>query len=230
LREPPGASILGIRSDALSPEPAAAVPPPLHGGGIGVGPTQTTATRLLGELQRGSDTAVDQLFTLLYEELSEIAHRQRQRWHDDYTLDTTALVHEAYLKLAGPAGAEAESRAHFLALAARAMRHILCNYARDRRTRKRGGVLERLPLHEAASLPDPATASDELAGTLVSLDEALKRLEQIDPRQSKVVECRFFGGLTVEETAAAIGVSPRTVKRDWAVAQAWLHCEMTAGV
>jgi RNA polymerase sigma factor (TIGR02999 family) len=191
-------------------------------------PLQTTVTRLLGELQRGSDAAVDELFTLLYDELRELAHRQRLRWRDDFTLDTTALVHEAYLKLVGPTGTEVESRAHFLALAARAMRHILCNYARDRRALKRGGGLERLPLDEAVALPDPATPTDDLADTLVSLDEALKRLEQLDPRQGKVVECRFFGGLTVAETAIALGVSPRTVKRDWVVAQAWLHHEMTA--
>jgi RNA polymerase sigma factor (TIGR02999 family) len=216
--------------DALPPGAAAAVPDPCMEAALRLNPTQTTVTRLLEELQRGSDTAVDQLFTLLYEELRDLAHRQRRRWRGDHTLDTTALVHEAYLKLVGSAAIEVESRAHFWALAARAMRHLLCNYARDRRTLKRGGGLERLSLAEAALLPDPAAASDELADTLVSLDEALNLLERVDPRQAKVVECRFFGGLTVEETAAAIGVSPRTVKRDWAVAQAWLHREMTARV
>lgn len=191
--------------------------------------TQTTVSRLLVELRGGSDAAVGELFALLYEELWEFAHRQRQRWRDDHTLDTTGLVHEAYLKLVGGAGADVEGRAHFFALASRVMRHILCNHARDRRALKRGGALAQLPLDEDVALPAPADPTWEATETLLALDDALKRLEQADPRRSKVVECRFFGGLTVEETAAAIGISPRTVKRDWAVAQAWLHREMTPG-
>jgi RNA polymerase sigma factor (TIGR02999 family) len=123
-----------------------------------------------------------------------------------------------------------ESRAHFFALAAKAMRHILCNYARERRTQKRGGGLERLPLDEWKAPPDQFGFSREQADALAALDDALRRLEQVDPRQSKVVECRFFGGLTIEETAKAIGISPRTVRRDWLVAQAWLHREMTPRV
>jgi RNA polymerase sigma factor (TIGR02999 family) len=185
--------------------------------------------RLLDQLQGGDDAAVDQLFALLYEELKELAHRQRLRWRDDHTLNTTALVHEAYLKLVGQAALEVQSRAHFAALAARAMRHILCNHARDRRALKRGGGLDPLPLDERALLAAPSSPSPEPAQRLVALDDALRRLEKVDPRQSQVVECRFFGGLTVEETATAIGVSPRTVKRDWAVAQAWLNREMTRG-
>jgi RNA polymerase sigma factor (TIGR02999 family) len=122
---------------------------------------------------------------------------------------------------------DVESRAHFLALASRAMRHILCNYARDRRALKRGGALRPLTLDEGAALAAPGDASRESADALVALDEALRRLHEVDPRRSKVVECRFFGGLTVEETAAALGISPRTVKRDWVVAQAWLHRAMS---
>jgi RNA polymerase sigma factor (TIGR02999 family) len=186
----------------------------------------TTVTRLLDELQSGDSAAVEELFALLYEELHGLARRQRQRWHGDYTLDTTALVHEAYLKLAGRAPVGVASRAHFSAVAARAMRHILCNYARDRRTEKRGGGVARLTLDEANAPADRDPASAEQSARLVALDDALRRLEEVDPRRSKVVECRFFGGLTIEETAAAIGASPRTVKRDWAVAQAWLHREM----
>jgi RNA polymerase sigma factor (TIGR02999 family) len=129
----------------------------------------------------------------------------------------------------GGAGADVEGRAHFFALASRAMRQILCNYARDRRALKRGGALERLPLDEGTALPAHASPALEAAETILALDMALAQLEQVDPRRSKVVECRFFGGLTVEETATAIGISERTVKRDWAVAQAWLHREMTAG-
>lgn len=189
--------------------------------------TPTRASRLLAELQNGSDAALDELFTLLYEELHALARRQRRRWRGDDTLQTTALVHEAYMKLVGQARIAVESRAHFLALAASAMRHILCNYARDRRAQKRGGGLEHVTFDEskadgalAAFAPDPSDA-------LVALDDALRRLEHRDPRQARVVECRFFGGLTIEETAAALAVSPRTVKRDWAVAQAWLHRDMT---
>jgi len=191
-------------------------------------PTQTTVSRLLEELRGGSDAAVGELFAILYDELREFAHRQRERWSDDYTLDTTGLVHEAYLKLVGR-GADVDSRAHFFALASRAMRHILCNYARDRRALKRGGAGKRLPLEEAAALPARTGAAIEATDALLALDDALRRLETVDARRSKVVECRFFGGLTVEETALAMGISTRTVKRDWAVAQAWLHREMTAG-
>jgi len=197
--------------------------------GVNQTQTQTTVTRLLEGLKGGDRDALDQLFALLYEELKELARRQRRRWRGDYTLDTTALVHEAYLKLVGQARVDVESRAHFRALAAKAMRHILCDYARDRRTQKRGGGLEGLPLDELKP-PAQVVFSEEQSDTLVALDDALRRLERIDPRQSEVVECRFFGGLTIEETATAIGVSPRTVKRDWAVAQAWLHREMSLRV
>jgi RNA polymerase sigma factor (TIGR02999 family) len=158
--------------------------------------TQTSVSRLLAELGGGRHAAVDELFALLYEELRAVAHRQRQRWRDDYTLDTTGLVHEAYLKLAGGAPADVESRAHFFALASRAMRQILCNYARDQRALKRGGAMDPLPLDGGATVADSGSAAADAAGTLLALDDALKRLEQIDPRRSKVVECRFFGGLT----------------------------------
>jgi RNA polymerase sigma factor (TIGR02999 family) len=199
-----------------------------RGGRVGVDPSKTTLTRWLGELEAGNDVVLDRVFAVLYQELREVARRQRRRWRDDHTLDTTALLHEAYLKLADQSEIAVESRAHFLALASRAMRHILCNYARDRRALKRGGGWARVTLDERVPSILPAGASDEAHDALVSLDTALKRLEQIDPRQTRIIECRFFGGLTVEETAEAIGVSPRTVKRDWSMAQAWLHREMTA--
>lgn len=188
--------------------------------------TQKVVAGLLEELRDGKREAVDQLFAILYDELKELAGRQRRRWQGNYTLNTTALVHEAYVKLVGQAEIDVEGRAHFRALAARVMRHILCDYARDRTTRKRGGGLRRLPLEELWALPDQGGPSEEHSATLVALDDALGRLEEVRPRQSKVVECRFFGGLTIEETAAAVGTSPRTVKRDWAMAQAWLHNEM----
>lgn len=190
--------------------------------------TRTHVTRLLAELQDGNDGVLSELFALLYEELRAVARRQRRRWRGDDTLMTTALVHEAYLKLVGQAGITSESRTQFLALAARAMRHILCNYARDRRAQKRGGGLEPVPLDELNAGGARVALSPERSDTLAALDEALRRLEHVDPRQGKVVECRFFGGLTIEETAAVLGVSPRTVKRDWAVAQAWLHREISA--
>jgi RNA polymerase sigma factor (TIGR02999 family) len=190
-----------------------------------VGDDQTTIQRLLGELDDGNRAALDSLFPLLYQELSELAHRLRRRWHGDFTLNTTALIHEAYLKLVDRR-LHAESRAHFLAMAAKAMRHILINYARDRRAHKRGGASEVLPLDETKLVAGRAGLSSSQAAELMALDEALRALEQIDRRQSQVVECRFFGGMTVDETAAAVGISQRTVKRDWTVAQAWLARRM----
>ena len=190
--------------------------------------TPARVTRLLERLPHGDSAAMDELFSVLYEELHAVAHRQRRHWRGDDTLQTTALVNEAYLKLVGQARIEAESRAHFLALAARAMRHILCNYARDRRAQKRGGGFAHTALHESGADAARAAFPAEPSDALVALDEALRRLEQVDPRQSRVVEYRFFGGLTIDETAAALAISPRTVKRDWAVAQAWLHREIKA--
>ena len=186
--------------------------------------TRTRVTQLVAQLRDGNAAVVDELFALLYDELRAIAQRHRRRWRGDDTLQTTALVHEVFLKLVDQERITAESRAHFLAVAARAMRHILCNYARDRRAQKRGGAIEHVALDESRG-DAPDYSSSESSDVLVALDEALRRLEKIDSRQSKVVECRFFGGLTIEETAAALGVSPRTVKRDWLVAQAWLRRE-----
>ena len=189
--------------------------------------TRRRVTQLLTDPPHGDAAAVDELFALLYDELRAIAHRQRRRWQGDDTLQTTALVHEAFLKLVDQDRIAAESRAHFLGVAARAMRHILCNYARDQRAQKRGGGIAHVVLHESKGDAVSSNAPSEPMGVLISLDEALRRLERVDPRQSKVVECRFFGGLTIEETAGALGVSQRTVKRDWAMAQAWLHREMS---
>jgi RNA polymerase sigma factor (TIGR02999 family) len=166
------------------------------------------------------------LFALVYDELHALAHRQRRRWQGDHTLNTTALVHEAYVKLVAQKRIDLESRTHFLAFASRAMRHIVCNHARASGTRKRGGGLERLSLDSMDLPAGAASAAGEDADALLALDDALRRLEEVAPRQSRVVECRFFGGLTVEETAAALGISPRTVRRDWQLAQAWLHREI----
>jgi RNA polymerase sigma factor (TIGR02999 family) len=199
--------------------------PPIPEEAIVTGDDQSAIHRLLDELDGGNRAALDALFPLVYGELSELAHRLRTRWRGDLTLNTTALVHEAYVKLAGRNRVRAESRAHFLALAAKAMRHILVNYARDRRAQKRGGGSEIVPLDETLA-SGQSGLSGKQADELVALDDALRALGQIDPRQSQVVECRFFGGMTVDETAAAVGVSPRTVKREWAVAQAWLARRM----
>lgn len=195
----------------------------------GLDQKQKAVALLLEDLRDGKKDAVDELFAILYDELKELAGRQRRRWQGNHTMNTTVLVHEAYLKLVGRPDLDVEGSVHFRALAARAMRHILCDYARDRTTQKRGGGLRRLPLDEFLATPDPQGFSEQQSATLVALDSALTRLERVQPRQSRVVECRFFGGLTIEETAAALGTSPRTVKRDWAMAQAWLHNEMTPG-
>ena len=182
---------------------------------------------LVEALAAGDREALNPLFPLVYEELRSLAHRQRRQWDGDLTLNTTALVHEAYLKLAGQRRLPTESRAHFLGIASRGMRHILCNYARDRRRQKRGGGRPHLPLDQVEAADGRALdLSADQADRLAGLDEALRRFEQVAERQCRVVECRFFGGMSVEETAAALGVSPRSVKRDWAFARAWLLREM----
>jgi RNA polymerase sigma factor (TIGR02999 family) len=188
--------------------------------------TRGTVTCLLGEVRSGNRAALDEVFELLYDEIQALARRQRRRWGGNHTLDTHALVHEAYLKLVGQDPLDVESRAHFCALASRAVRHILCNYARLWTAQKRGGGLERVTLDERRAPGTPQRPSEDQAELLAALGDALDRLEDLDSRQSNVVECRFFGGMTVQETATALGVSPRTVKREWAVAQAWLHREL----
>lgn len=189
-------------------------------------PTQDVS-RLLEDLEAGDEGALDAIFPLLYDELRRVARSRRREWQADFTLDTTALLHEAYLKLAGSTRVRVETRAHFLALASRAMRQILLNYARDRRARKRGGQHERVTFDSAtAAVRGAAPFGDREAESLVALDEALTRLQQSDSRRGRVVECRFFGGMTIEETATALGVSARTIKRDWGVARAWLQREL----
>ena len=182
--------------------------------------------KLLNELEAGNREALSELFPLVYDELRELAHRQRRRWRGDLTLNTTAIVHEAYLKLVDQKRLDAANRAHFLAVAAKAMRHILCNYARDRRRIKRGGGLERFPLDTMDALPAQLTFSRDQAATLIALDDALKALEREDKQLSDVVECRFFGAMSIEDTSAALGLSPATVKRRWTLARAWLYREM----
>jgi RNA polymerase sigma factor (TIGR02999 family) len=184
-------------------------------------------SRLLEAVRTGDRAALDELYSLVYGELRVLAHRQRRRWDASGMLNTTALVHETYLKLVNQRRIAVETRAHFLAVAAIAIRHIVSNYARDRQARKRGGGVRVVSLSEMGTSPaGELRVSDEHVDLLVAIDEALCRLESVSPRQRGVVECRFFGGMSVEETAAAVGISPRTVKRDWMMAQAWLQREL----
>ena len=183
-------------------------------------------TRLLDQLQSGHREVLNQLYPLVYQELKALAHHHRRRWRGDDTLGTTALLHEAYLKLLGQQRLTARSRAHFFAVAAKAMRHILSNYAEARRRKKRGGDQERVSLDTLVAMPVRLDLTDEHAESLAALDAALRRLDQTNDRLSQVVECRFFGGMSIADTATALGVSPATVKRDWALARAWLYREM----
>ena len=190
-------------------------------------PTGEDVSRLLEAVQRGDRSALDELYALVYSELRVLAHRQRRRWDASGTLNTTALVHEAYLKLVKQRSLHLQSRAHFFALAATAIRHIVSNYARDRQAGKRGGGVPTVSLTDIGTAPvGHWQVTDGHADLLVAIDEALQQLERVSSRQRGVVECRFFGGMSIDETAAAIGVSPRTVKRDWTLAQAWLQREI----
>ena len=186
-----------------------------------------SVTELLVNLRDGDREAFDELFPMVYDALYDLAKRQRGHWHRDYTVNTTALVHEAYLKLIDQTSIDYESRAHFLAVAGRAMRHILLDYAKRRRAQKRGGDVQKLSFDEVHGIFDGALQlSDERAEILVALDEALQRLAQKDQRLSQVVECRFFGEMTIDETAAVLGISPATVKRSWRSARIWLCREI----
>ena len=191
-------------------------------------PAHARMTELLEAVEQGDRAALDALFPLVYDELTYMARQQRRSWHGDMTLNTTALVHEVYLKVADQKRLPAESRAHFFGVAAKAMRHILCNYARDRDRIKRGGGITHIRLEPGQDLADKADFTDDQTETLLALDESLRELEQVGTRQARVVECRFFGGLSVEDTAAVLGVSPRTVKRDWTFARAWLRRQMNS--
>ena len=189
-------------------------------------PAHEAITELVQAVERGDRAALDELFSLVYDELTILARQQRRTWHGDLTLNTTALVHEAYLKVVGQKRLPSDSRAHFFAVAAKAMRHILCNHARDRSRHKRGGDVPHLRLAPGQDVAAQVQLSDEQTDRLAALDEALQELERIAARQARVVECRFFGGMSIEDTATVLGISPRTVRRDWTFAQAWLRREM----
>ena len=175
-------------------------------------------TDLLIEAREGNPEGLNRLLPLVYDELRRIARIQLRRERNQLTLDTSALVHEAYLRLVDQTRVQWVDRAHFFAVASMAMRRVLVDHARRRRAAKRGGTPPPLPLDEASSL-----IIEERADLLVALDDALRRLATIDERLSRVVECRYFGGLTDEETAEALQLSVRTVRRDWLKAKGWLY-------
>ncbi|MDQ3749357.1 MAG: sigma-70 family RNA polymerase sigma factor [Acidobacteriota bacterium] len=179
-------------------------------------------TQMLQEWSGGKQEALDALLPLVYEELHRQASRYLRRERRDHTLQTTALIHEAYLKLIDQREVNWQNRAHFFGIAAQAMRRILVDYARERHRAKRGGIGENLPLEDAALI-----VSEERRVDLVALDEALTRLAKFDERQARIVELRYFSGLSIEETAEVLRISPATVKSDWNVAKAWLRHEIT---
>lgn len=194
-----------------------------------LGPAQVAAmsrregiTEELRRLQAGEEGALDRLVPLIYGDLRALAHRQLAARRRGQTLSTTGLVHEAYLKLAAKKGGWRD-RGYFFAVAARAMRHVLIDYVKGRLRQKRGGGAPHVTLDEAQ------VAIEQEADRLLAVDEALERLAQVEERLARVVECRFFAGLSDEETAEALGVSARTVQREWARARAWLKEEMKSG-
>lgn len=184
--------------------------------------TGLDVSELLQALSRGQPGALDRLLPIVYDELRRIAHGELRREHPGHTLNTTALVHEAYLRLVRIDRVEWRDRAHFFAMAAQVMRRVLIDYARTKKRAKRGGdAAVQVPLSETL---DALVQQPE---DLLALEDALSRLEAQNERQCRVVECRCFSGMSVEETAAALDTSPATVKRDWAFARAWLNRELT---
>lgn len=179
-----------------------------------------SVTRILAELDSGDGSAADRLLPILYDELRGLAVHYLQQERVDHTLQPTALVHEAYLKLVDQKATPWKNRAHFLGVAARAMRQVLVDHARKKKAVKRGHQLDRITLDDALGV----TSNDIV--DLVALDDAMNQLATLDARQSRIVELRFFGGLTVEETAHVLSISISTVESDWRMARAWLHREL----
>ncbi len=177
-------------------------------------------TVLLSALTRGDDGAASKLIPVVYDELRRLAGSYMRRERADHTLQATALVHEAYLKLIEQRSVNWQSRAHFFGVSAQLMRRILIDHARGHTREKRGGEQKKVSLDEAFVF------SEKQADELLAVDDSLNLLAKIDPRQARVVELRFFGGLSVEEAAEVLGVSPKTVKRDWSVAKAWLYADL----
>ena len=185
-------------------------------------PPSNDITARLRALNDGERDALDAIVPLVYEELHRQAHRFLRRERRNNSLQTTALINEAYLKLIGQKNIQFESRTHFFAIAANLMREILVDHARTKHRLKRGGVNSNLPLEEALFV-----AADEKDFDLIALDEALNRLGKMDAQQARIVELKFFADLTLQETAEVLGISTATVKRDWRTAKFWLHHELT---
>ena len=184
-------------------------------------PASSDVTALLIEWSHGDEAALERLLPVIYDECRRIASRQLRREDRDHTLDPTALVHEAYLRLVDQRRSTWENRAQFFGVVGQVMRRILVDYARARHAQKRGGGAVLVSLDVAADQADDARVADVLA-----IDEALERLAVQDPDQVRIIELRFFAGLTVEETARVVGRSPRTIKREWSLAKAWLYREL----
>jgi RNA polymerase sigma factor (TIGR02999 family) len=180
-------------------------------------------TRLLSDWGKGDRSALEKLFPLVHAELQSIARRQMSRERPGHTLQATALVNEAYLKLAGQEGFEWHNRAHFFAVCAQVMRHILIDHARAQARNKRGGDAVQVSLNEGLLV------AEEQADHFIALDEALRSLEKMDPQKGRIVELRYFGGLSVEETAEVLNISPRTVRREWQRSKAWLYRMISEG-
>lgn len=185
-------------------------------------PSSHEVTQLLVAWGNGHEAARDQLMPLVYDELHRLAHQYMNRERPGHTLQTSALVNEAFVRLVDQKDVHWQNRAHFFGIAAQMMRRILVDYARNRRYAKRGGSAQQVSLNEALIV------SEERSAEVVALDDALKRLATMDGRKSQIVELRFFGGLSIDETAEVLGVSPGTVMRDWTLAKAWLRREMTS--
>jgi RNA polymerase sigma factor (TIGR02999 family) len=179
--------------------------------------TESKLTSLLGDWKQGDPSALQKLTPLIYDELRRIAHRYVRRERNGHTLQTTALINEAYVRLAGNEAPDWQNRQHFFAVTAQVMRHILIDHARRRQSLKHGGEVKQVSLSQVAVM------ADDRAAELIALDEALEELTVLDPRKSKVVQLRYFGGLSLEETADALGISLMTVRRDWRAAKAWLY-------
>lgn len=178
-------------------------------------------TALLDAHRSGDPDALDEVLPIVYEEMRQMAHHRMRGERSDHTLNTTALVHEAYLKLIRFDRLNWQSRTHFFAIASQVMRNVLVDYAVKQKAQKRGGNWDRVTLHDG----DAKTEVD--LSDVVAVHHALERLAEVDKRQVRVVECRFFGGLTMQETAEALDISPATVGRDWKMARAWLNRELT---
>ena len=185
-------------------------------------PTSHGVTQLLLDWSRGDQAALNKLLPLVHEELRRLAHHYMRAESPNHTLQTSALVNEAYLRLVDQGDTHWQNRAHFFGIAAQVMRHILIDHARAQRRLKRGGDVQHVPLDEAVVM------APERADELIALDEALTQLEEADPRRSKVVELRYFGGLSIEETAEVLKVNPTTINRDWRWARAWLYRAVTS--